>query len=130
LVVLLLALAGCSSPNRSSQVSSANGFLIVITASPNIVRAADPNSDADDGGASQVQAKVYDTNGNLVDGATVFFTTNLGAFRQGTEDFLGLAVTTTRGLASVGFVADDRTGTATVQAAVEDSFASTQIVIF
>jgi hypothetical protein len=103
---------------------------VILTASPNVVRAANPNSDSDDGGAALVQAKVYDQNGNLVDGATVFFTTNLGVFRQGTEDFLGLAVVTTRGLANAAFVAQDQVGTATIQAVVEDAVYTTQITIF
>lgn len=130
--ILGLALASCGGPSRGShtQPSSASGFQVILTASPNVVRAANPNSDSDDGGASLVQAKVWDLNGNLVDGATVFFTTNLGTFRQGTEDFLGVAVTTVRGIASVGFVAQDQVGTATIQAAVEDAFVTTQITIF
>ena len=131
-VILGLALASCNGPSRGSrtQPSSASGFNVILTASPNVVRAANPNSDSDDGGAALVQAKVYDQNGNLVDGATVFFTTNLGVFRQGTEDFLGLAIVTTRGLANAAFVAQDQVGTATIQAVVEDAVYTTQITIF
>jgi hypothetical protein len=131
-VILGLAFASCNGPSRGSrtQPSAASGFNVILTASPNVVRAANPNSDSDDGGAALVQAKVYDQNGNLVDGATVFFTTNLGVFRQGTEDFLGLAVVTTRGLANAAFVAQDQVGTATIQAVVEDAVYTTQITIF
>jgi hypothetical protein len=131
-VILGLALASCNGPSRGSrtQPSSASGLNVILTASPNVVRAANPNSDSDDGGAALVQAKVYDQNGNLVDGATVFFTTNLGVFRQGTEDFLGLAIVTTRGLANAAFVAQDQVGTATIQAVVEDAVYTTQITIF
>ena len=131
-VILGLALASCNGPSRGSrtQPSSASGFNVILTASPNVVRAANPNSDSDDGGAALVQAKVYDQNGSLVDGATVFFTTNLGVFRQGTEDFLGLAIVTTRGLANAAFVAQDQVGTATIQAVVEDAVYTTQITIF
>jgi len=131
-VILGLALVSCNGPSRGSntQPSSASGFNVIVTASPNVLRAANPASDNEDGGAALVQAKVYDQSGNLVDGATVFFTTNLGTFRQGDEDFLGVAVVTTRGLASVGFVAQDQVGTATIQAAVEDAVYTTQITIF
>jgi hypothetical protein len=131
-VVLGLALASCNGPSRGSttQPSAASGFNVVLVASPNVVRAANPNSDFEDGGASLVQAKVFDQSGRLVDGATVFFTTNLGTFRQGTEDFLGIAVVTVRGVANAAFVAQDQVGTATVQAAVEDAFATAQITIF
>ena len=135
LVVILglgLALAGCDGPSRgpNTQPSSASGFLIVITTNPNVVRAANPDSDSSDGGASVVQAKVFDRQGNLVDGAEVLFTTTLGVFRQGTEDFVGIGVTTNRGLATVGFVAQDQVGTAIITATVEDASVTTRITIF
>jgi hypothetical protein len=135
LVVILglgLAVAGCDGPSRgpNTQPSSASGFLIVITTNPNVVRAANPDSDSADGGASVVQAKVFDRQGNLVDGAIVFFTTTLGTFRVGNEDFLGVPVTTNRGLATVGFVAQDQVGTALITATVEDASVTTRITIF
>jgi hypothetical protein len=135
LVVILglgLAVAGCDGPSRgpNTQPSSASGFLITITTNPNIVRAANPDSTSQDGGASVVQAKVFDRQGNLVDGAEVLFTTTLGVFRVGTQDFVGIGVTTNRGLATVGFVAQDQVGTALITATVEDASVTTRITIF
>ena len=63
-----LSLLACNGPSRgtNTQPSAASGFNIVVTASPNTVRAADPNSDIEDGGCGQIQAKVFDTSGRLV----------------------------------------------------------------
>jgi hypothetical protein len=131
-VILALALAGCDGPSRgpNTQPSSASGHLIVLTANPNVLRAANPDSTSDDGGAALVQAKVFDRQGNLVDGAVVAFSTTLGTFRQGTTDFLAVAVTTNRGIASIAFVAQDQVGTALITATVEDASVTTKITIF
>ena len=136
LVVILglgLALAGCDGPSRgpNTQPSSASGFLITLTANPNVVRASNPDSDSDAGGASVIQAKVFDRQGNLVDGAEVLFTTTLGSFRDASgAKFVGIFTNTNRGLATVGFVADDQVGTALITATVEDASVTTRITIF
>lgn len=129
--VLGLALMSCDGPNRGSntQPSSASGFTVYLTASPNTVRGPLPEGDSQFGGCSQVQAKVVDPQGNLVDGATVLFTTDLGIFRRGTESFVGLFEETTRGFATVGWCSQNERGTATITASVEDAYVTTQITI-
>jgi hypothetical protein len=130
-VILGLALVGCDGPSRgtSTQPSSLSGFSVVVTATPNTLQSVQPGSTSDLGGCAAVQAKVT-KNGLLVDGALVFFTTNLPAFRQGDEDFLGLSATTINGIATVGFCSHEDRGTAIITATVEDATATTNVTVF
>src|SRR5262249_873196 len=78
-LVLSVAVASCDGPNRgqSTQPSSASGFILQLVASPNVVRGQTAGSGQALGGCSNVQAKVSDLNGNLIDGANGAFTTSL-----------------------------------------------------
>jgi hypothetical protein len=133
--VLLLgaALASCDGPNRgsSTQPSAASGFIVDLVASPNVLRGTTGGSGEEQGGCALVQAKVYDTKGNLVDGVLVQFTTTLCCFAGPDEvNIVGTAVNTLRGNATVTFCAKRERGTATITAAVEDAFDTVLITVF
>jgi hypothetical protein len=133
--VLLLgaALASCDGPNRgsSTQPSAASGFIVDLVASPNVLRGTTGGSGEEQGGCALVQAKVYDTKGNLVDGVLVQFTTTLCCFAGPDEvNIVGTAVNTLRGNATVTFWAKKERGTATITAAVEDAFDTVLITVF
>jgi hypothetical protein len=133
LVVAVLGgvLAGCSSPNRgtSTQPSSASGFLLDLTASPNVVRGVEPGAE-EAGGCSNIQAKVFNTKGELVDGALVDFTATGCCFVVGTEDdVVGATFTTTRGVANITWCANFVRGTTTITATVEDAFDTVLITV-
>ena len=135
LCVLILgaALASCDGPNRGSntQPSAASGFMISLVASPNVVRGQTAGSGEEQGGCALVQAKVYDTKGNLVDGVLVHFTTTLCCFAGADEvNVVGIGVNTLRGNATVTFCAKRQRGTATITAAVEDAFDTVLITVF
>ena len=89
LCVLILgaALASCDGPNRGSntQPSAASGFIVDLVASPNVLRGQAAGSGEEAGGCALVQAKVYDTKGQLVDGVPVAFTTTLCCFAGADE---------------------------------------------
>jgi len=135
LYVLILgaALASCDGPSRGSgtQPSAASGFLLDLVASPNVLQGQVAGSGEEAGGCALVQAKVYDTKGQLVDGALVSFTTTLCCF-AGTDEVnvVGLSVPTTRGTATATFCAKRQRGTATITAAVEDAFDTVLITVF
>jgi len=127
-LVLILALAGCNGPNRSdTQPSSASGFNVIVTASPNTIPA--------NGGSSTIQVKVFDMNGQLVDGAPVNVTASpspAGALApaSGTTN-RGIFVTTLSFPAAVqGTALTVRPGTVIVTATVEDAVATTLITVF
>lgn len=130
-LILGLVLMSCDGPNRGSntQPSSAQGFLIVVTASPNVVRGATAGGE-DTGGCAQIQVKVFDTHGNLIDGAFVSGTSSLGVFRLGTEDLLNFVGVTTRGFLTRTWCAKAERGTAIITATVEDAVATVLITIF
>ena len=134
-LVLILALAGCSGPTRGdTQPSSASGLNLMVAASPNVLRAGTTAAGGSTtGGCAIVQAKVFDTNGQLVTGATVTMTSTLGQFQSspGTT-FVGSvsATTTAQGVFTAVLCAQAVTGTAIVTASVEDAFATTNITIF
>lgn len=130
-VVLGLLSYGCDGPNRGSrtQPSSASGFFVEVTASPNTVRGAEPGGASAFGGCATVQVKVFDTNGQLVDGVLVAVTTTLGIFRQGTESFVGLSGNTIRGIAFFAWCSQSERGTSTITATVEDAHKTTFITI-
>jgi hypothetical protein len=135
LFVLILgaALAGCDGPSRGSntQPSAASGMILDLVASPNVVRGAAPGSGEEAGGCSLVQAKVWDTNGNLVDGIAVSFTTTLCCFAGPDEiNVVGTTVNTLRGVANVTFCGKRERGTSIITAAVEDAFDSVLITVF
>jgi hypothetical protein len=135
LCVLILgaALASCDGPNRGSntQPSSAGGFIVDLVASPNVVRGQTAGSGEEAGGCALVQAKVYDTQGQLIDGADVLFTTTLCCFAGGTEiNVVAISLPTFRGTATVTFCGKRERGTATITAAVEDAFDTVLITVF
>jgi hypothetical protein len=134
-LVLGLALAACDGPSRGSntQPSSAQGFNLILTASPNVIRAAAVGSEEEQGGCAVVQAKVYDTHGNLVDNALVVLTTTLGRFPSttaGGEEFVAVQGSTRRGIFTFPLCAKDERGTAIVTGTVEDAHATVLITIF
>ncbi len=135
LCVLLLgvALAGCDGPSRSkaTQPSAASGFILDLVASPNVVRGQTAGSGEEAGGCSLVQAKVSNTNGQLVDGVAVSFTTSLCCFAGADEvNIVGTTVFTVRGTANVTYCGKRERGTAIITAAVEDAFDTVLITVF
>jgi hypothetical protein len=132
-LILGAALASCDGPNRGSgtQPSAASGLMIDLVASPNVVRGQTAGSGVEQGGCAIVQAKVFDTKGNLVDGVAVSFTTTLCCFAGPTEvNIVGATQNTLRGVATVTFCAKKERGTATITAAVEDAFDTVLITVF
>ena len=128
-----LALAGCDGPSRgtNTQPSAVQGFQIILVASPNTVAAAPATSENTAGGCAQVQAKVFDRTGQLVDGAIVTFTASLCCFAGETDvDIVGITSTTRRGIATVVWCGTDQRGTNIVTSSVEDAFATTNITVF
>jgi hypothetical protein len=131
-VVLGLGFVGCDGPNRgtSTQPSAASGMLLQLVASPNVLRGVTAGSEDEAEGCAIVQAKVFDTKGQLVDGAIVEFTTSLCCFAGPTEvNIVGTTATTVRGVANVTWCAKSVRGTATITATVEDAFATTLITV-
>jgi hypothetical protein len=127
------ALASCDSPNRGggTQPSAASGFLVDLVASPNVLRGQTAGSGEEAGGCALVQAKVFDTHGNLVDGVAVAFTTTLCCFAGSDQvNIVSEVVNTLRGNATVTFCAKKERGTATITAAVEDAFDTVLITVF
>jgi hypothetical protein len=135
LCVLILgaALASCDGPNRGSntQPSAASGFILDLVASPNVIRGTAPGSGEEAGGCALVQAKVWDTKGNVVDGVAVQFTTSLCCFAGPDEvNIVGTTVNTLRGNATVTYCGKRERGTAIITAAVEDAFDTVLITVF
>ena len=119
-LILGLALMSCDGPSRGShtQPSAASGFLITVTASPNVIPGAN--------GASVIQVKVFDRDGRLVDGATV--TVSVSTAVAGAHVVVGL---TTRGIFTTTFTTTNSPPhTAIVTATVEDAVATTTITVF
>lgn len=135
LLVLILgaALASCDGPSRGSntQPSAASGMILDLVASPNVVRGATAGSGEEAGGCALVQAKVWDTQGNLVDGIAVRFTTSLCCFAGPEQiNIVGTTVNTLRGTANVTFCGKAERGTAIITAAAEDAFDTVLITVF
>ena len=122
-----VALASCDGPNRggNTQVSGVSGFSIDTTATPNVVR----GSDTGDGGCSQIQVVVH-KGGQLVDGALVTVSVTLGVLKSGTEEFVAITQTTTRGVATFVWCAKAARGTATITATAEETSDFVLITIF
>src|SRR3990172_372585 len=78
--VVGLALIACDGPNRSQSPSSASGFILEVTISPNPLRGATPGTDEAQGACGAVHVTVVDVHGRFVDGAQVRVTTTLGRF--------------------------------------------------
>ncbi len=123
-----LGLAACSGPNNETTVSTPSGFQIFLTANPNAIPAA--VSQNQPGGCSNITAKVFDTKGQLVDGAAVLFTRTLGRFPVGSTEFDAVTVSTTNGLATVVLCAKDVKGTSIVTATAENASATVLVTIF
>ncbi len=131
-MILSLVLASCSGPNRSQSPSSASGFEIVVTASPNTLRGATPASGESQGGCAVIQMTVFDQQGRLVDGARVTVTTTLGRFPGATagEEFVAVTGFTIRGILTEALCAKAERGTAIVTASTENAVATVRITIF
>lgn len=131
-MVLGLVLASCSGPNRSQSPSSASGFELSVTASPNTLRGATPASGEAQGGCAVIQVTVFDQRGRLVDGATVTVTTTLGRFPGTTpgQEFVAVSGTTIRGVLTEVLCAKAERGTAIVTASTENAVATTRVTIF
>ena len=131
-LVLSLALAGCSGPTRGdTQPSSASGLNLMVAASPNVLRAGTTAAGGSTtGGCAIVQANVFNTNGQLVTGATVTITSTLGQFSSPSTGSAVNGPTTAQGLFTAVLCAQTITGTAIVTASVENAFATTNITIF
>lgn len=130
-LVLSLALLSCDGPNRgtNTQPSAASGFQLVVTVSPNVLRAE--TGEEGSGGCGTIQVKVSDLQGRLVDGALVRVTTSLGRFViLDDDDIVSFSAFTVRGLVSQAFCARQARGTAIITASVEDAFATTTVTIF
>ena len=131
-LVLILALAGCSGPTRGdTQPSAASGLNLMVVASPNVLRAGTTAAGGSTtGGCAIVQANVFNTNGQLVTGATVTITSTLGQFSSPSTGSAVNGPTTAQGLFTAVLCAQTITGTAIVTASVENAFATTNITIF
>ncbi len=131
-----LVAGSCEGPSREQSVSSASGFQIFVTADPNTVPIA--LGDAKIGGCSAITVKVFNTSGQLVDGATVNFQKSLGVFLSVTTS--GTTVTQTEldadskatinGLASTTLCAKKQPGTSLVTATVQDASATVRVTFF
>jgi hypothetical protein len=119
-LVLALALMSCDGPSRGSntQPSAASGFLVTVTASPNVIPANNGNS--------VIQVKVFDRDGRLVDGATVTVSASPAISPQNV-----VTGTTTRGIFTTVYNTQNaQPGTVIVTATVEDAVATTTITVF
>ena len=121
-LILGLALMSCNGPSRGTltQPSAASGFRLVVTASPNTIPA--------DGGTSTIQVKVYDTQGQLVDGAFVTVTAS-----PASDDANTTSGFTNKGLFTTSFhskTGSTKPGTTIITASVEDAYATTLITLF
>jgi len=132
-LVLGAVLAGCDGPNRGggTQPSAASGFILDLVASPNVLRGQTAGTTVQTGGCANVQAKVSDTSGNLIDGADVRFTTSLCCFVVGTDNnIVSATFSTTRGVANITYCPHSERGTATITGSVEDAFDTVLITVF
>ena len=106
-------------------------MLLDLVASPNTIPGATAGSGEEVGGCALVQAKVWDTQGNLVDGIAVSFTTSMCCFAGPDDvDVVGTTVNTLAGTANVTFCGKAERGTATITAAVQDAFDTVLITVF
>ena len=115
-LILSLALVSCNGPSRGTdtQPSSASGFLVTVTASPNVLRPPD---------STTVTVKVFDRQGRLVDGAAVVLSASFTAAPA--------AGFTVRGFFTAILVAPvgSPKGTSIITATVEDAVATTLVTV-
>ncbi len=130
--VCLALIAGCYGPNRSQNPSSASGFNITLSISPNALRGATPATGEAQGGCGNVLAKVFDHNGRLVDGTTVTLTTTLGRFPGSAAgvEFVAVSGPTVRGIFDFPLCAKAERGTGIVTATAEDAVATVLFTVF
>lgn len=134
-VVGLALIAACNGPNRSQNPSSASGFNITLSISPNTLRGATAGTNEAQGGCGAVLAKVFDTNGRLVDGAVVSVTTTLGRFPAtgpptNRPESVGISGVAVRGIFSDVLCAKAERGTGTLTATTEDAVATVLFTVF
>lgn len=127
-----LGLAACSGPNNETSISTSSGFSAFLTVTPNAIPALPPGSTGT-GGCATLNAKVFDTHGQLVDGARVLFNTTLGIFpkQQGEDqDAVARSRFTVNGIATEVICAQAVRGTAIITATVEDAHTTVLLTIF
>ena len=134
-IVIVLGLAACSGrgPSSSNSVSSASGFSLFLSVTPNSVPTVQPGNEADKGGCATLTAKLFDSQGRLVDGGLVLFNTTLGVFpkQQGEdEDAVARSQFTALGIATEVICATTVKGTAIVSSTVEDAHTSVLLTMF
>ncbi len=130
--VVGLALIGCNGPNRSQNPSSPSGFNITVSISPNVLRGATAGTNETQGGCGTVTVTVFDVNGRLVDGASVFVSTTLGRFPPSStrQESVAISGTTTRGVFTDVLCAKAERGTGTITATTEDAVATVLFTVF
>lgn len=118
-LILSLALVGCDGPSRgaNTQPSAASGFLVTVTATPDVLRPPD---------TTVIQVKVFDRAGRLVDGAAV--TVSATGTAPPANVVAGFTV---RGFFTTTlFVpAGSLPGTVIITATVEDAVATTLVTV-
>ena len=120
--IYLGSLLGCDSPVNNVVGISSGGYIVGLKALyGNAGLSADGTSQA------TLRIEVFNTAGQLVDGATVFLTTTLGTLAQ-VLDVNG-AFTTDNGIALATLTAGTQPGTAYVVATVENVSATVAVEI-
>ena len=126
--LLTTVAGGCGNTGsvQTKTVSSASGYSITLVANPNAVPGNGPGS--------VIMATVRNQSGQLVNGLTVQFGTNLGVFPDAEgKEFLNMFGVTSNGVATVGLRAPKGVtivGTAEVFAQVEDAVSMTRVTFF
>ena len=132
LFVVGLALIACDGPNRSQSPSSASGFILEVTISPNVLRGATPGTNEAQGACGAVQVTVVDVHGRFVDGAQVRVTTTLGRFppTPDRQEAVGVGGFTTRGVYTDVLCAKAERGTGILTATAENAVATATFTVF
>ena len=130
--VVGLALIACDGPNRSQSPSSASGFILEVTISPNALRGATPGTNEAQGACGAVQVTVVDVHGRFVDGAQVRVTTTLGRFpaTSARQEAVGVGGFTTRGVYTDVLCAKAERGTGILTATAENAVATATFTVF
>ena len=130
--VVGLALIACDGPNRSQSPSSASGFILEVTISPNALRGATPGTNEAQGACGAVQVTVVDVHGRFVDGAQVQVTTTLGRFpaTSARQEAVGVGGFTTRGVYTDVLCAKAERGTGILTATAENAVATATFTVF
>ena len=130
--VVGLALIACDGPNRSQSPSSASGFILEVTISPNALRGATPGTNETQGGCGAVQVTVVDVHGRFVDGAVVVVATTLGRFPPTStrQEAVGVSGFTTRGVYTDVLCAKAERGTGILTATAENAVATATFTVF